>query len=362
MNLKKAAIKKEFLEEISSNEKIIEEKKFRLCRKKYFLIYSQCCVLKEELLEFVLKKFPVENYLISQEFHADGNQHLHVYLSFKKKYNVRNTRVFDYVNSSGKVFHPNIEAVKSSVATLKYLTKFDKNFVTNLEVDENGNTLSLSQQLKEIVEKEGVNKALSFYAKNYPGKVATSFNSVKSNLNAYAKYLNSKREKKSMNFYDANSFVHNSETERIINWWEKNPKTTLILVGKSGYGKTEFAKSLMKSLNPLIVNISESFKQFDKTYHKAIIYDNFNWSKCTRENKMHYLDCCNNYSYKVKNSSVFVPNNDIRKIVCTNTLDGLYSQMALEEDNAIRQRVEVVEITKSLFINLNITNNKLIEN
>ncbi len=38
MNLKKAAIKKEFLEEISSKEKIIEEKKFRLCRKKYFLI------------------------------------------------------------------------------------------------------------------------------------------------------------------------------------------------------------------------------------------------------------------------------------------------------------------------------------
>ncbi|MEY4459867.1 MAG: Alternanthera yellow vein virus, partial [Bacteroidota bacterium] len=92
MILKKLAVKKEFLEEISTNETKVEGKPFRLCRKKYFLTYSQCGVLKEQLCDFLLNKFPVENYIISQELHADGNQHLHVYLSFKKKYNVRNPR------------------------------------------------------------------------------------------------------------------------------------------------------------------------------------------------------------------------------------------------------------------------------
>jgi hypothetical protein len=261
------------------------------------------------------------------------------------------------VDSSGKVFHPNITAVKSSVATLKYITKFDKKFLTNLEVDKNGNTLSLNERLKEIVDKEGITSALDFFTENYPGKVATSFNSIKSNLNAYSKYLNSKREEKFVRFYDVNSFVRNSETERILNWWEKNPKTTLVLVGDSGYGKTQFARALTKDYNPLIVNSADSFMEFDRTYHKAIIYDDFKWSKYDREDKIHYLDCCVSYSYNVKNSSIFVPNDLIRKIVCTNTLDGLYSPMALREDEPIRRRLEVVEVTKPLFIQVNVTNN-----
>jgi hypothetical protein len=193
MNLKKLAVKKELSEEISTNEPKAEGKGFRLCRKKYFLTYSQCGVSREHMLDFLLNKFPVENYVISQEFHEDGNQHLHVYLSFKKQYNVRNPRVFDYVDSSGKVFHPNIEAVKSSVATLKYVTKFDKDFVTNLEMDDNGNMLTMSEKLKELVEKKSVNDALDFFIENYPDKFLTSFTSVKTTLTNYAKYLESKK-------------------------------------------------------------------------------------------------------------------------------------------------------------------------
>jgi Geminivirus Rep catalytic domain len=85
-HFKRLVVKKEVSEEIIVNEMKVEDKPFRLCRKKYFLTFSQCDVCRKHMVYFLLNKFPVENYLVCQEFHADGNQHLHVYFNFKKKY------------------------------------------------------------------------------------------------------------------------------------------------------------------------------------------------------------------------------------------------------------------------------------
>lgn len=94
-------------------------KSFRFTAKKVFLTYAQCDAEKQDVLDHVSSKHKdIDQYIIGQEKHADGNPHLHAYFSFKSKINIKNPRHFDV-----KGFHPKIESVRAPSAAIKYCQK-----------------------------------------------------------------------------------------------------------------------------------------------------------------------------------------------------------------------------------------------
>lgn len=83
------------------------EKKLRLNRKTFFLTYPQCSLDPECVLDWMLKKGG-EQIVVGREKHQDGNLHLHVFVQFEKKKNLKRADYFDI-----KGFHPNIGQDKS---------------------------------------------------------------------------------------------------------------------------------------------------------------------------------------------------------------------------------------------------------
>ncbi|PVV00505.1 hypothetical protein BB560_005111, partial [Smittium megazygosporum] len=71
-----------------------------------------------------------------------------------------------------------------------------------------------------------------------------------------------------------------------IYYWDRF-STCLWLCGKSGTGKTSFAKSLFK--NPIVVRLLEDLKKLS-LLHDGIIFDDMNFAEADREDQIHLLD------------------------------------------------------------------------
>lgn len=104
-------------------------KPFRLNCKQFFLTYPQCNINKEDLLEKMINKQFIEQYVISREKHEDGNFHLHAYIKYNYKLNITNPDHFDIDG-----FHPNIQAVKDTRACIAYIKK-DGDFIESVKLD-----------------------------------------------------------------------------------------------------------------------------------------------------------------------------------------------------------------------------------
>lgn len=98
---------------------------FRIASKQLFLTYSQANnIFKERLLEFFLSKGCLESYVIGEEIHEDGGEHYHCYLKYKRKIETTNERYFDYMGN-----HPNFQRMGSrkedAVSVAAYCMKED---------------------------------------------------------------------------------------------------------------------------------------------------------------------------------------------------------------------------------------------
>jgi len=109
--------------------------------KNWFLTYPQCSVKKEQAQANLWLPHPQKNQkketitvqwtpetflfvIIAEETHADGSPHLHLLLSFKSKFLVRDLNIFDFI--VGK--HGNYGTVRDLPATIKYARK-DGNYL-----------------------------------------------------------------------------------------------------------------------------------------------------------------------------------------------------------------------------------------
>lgn len=101
------------------------EKQFRLKSKGFFLTWPQCPVSKQVCAEMLVSKGQIAKGLIGQETHADGNKHLHAYVKYTTEKNTVNPKYFD-LEHDGKVYHGNYQTAKSAIASIKYISKEDK--------------------------------------------------------------------------------------------------------------------------------------------------------------------------------------------------------------------------------------------
>jgi len=81
----------------------MSQQRFRLQARYVLLTYAQCGDLDPWVVHDVITSFPAE-CLIGRETHADGGTHLHAFVDFGRKVDIRDPRRFDVEG-----FHPNIQ-------------------------------------------------------------------------------------------------------------------------------------------------------------------------------------------------------------------------------------------------------------
>ena len=95
--------------------------------KGWFCTWPQCKITKEEALE-MLMPLGVDEYVIAEELHADGQPHLHAFIKLLKRKRW-SAAMFDLGE-----YHGNYQPAKSWRAVQAYCKK-DGNYITNIDLD-----------------------------------------------------------------------------------------------------------------------------------------------------------------------------------------------------------------------------------
>ncbi len=111
--------------------------KFRLNRKDVFLTYSQ---IKPSMdpkwflnrLKGLELGAEIDEYCIAREPHKKGGHHVHIYIKFEEKVDIKNANAFDLYYYM-KAYHPNVTGPKYKDRVLNYITK-GKEFIKNFDV------------------------------------------------------------------------------------------------------------------------------------------------------------------------------------------------------------------------------------
>lgn len=101
---------------------IKREGEFRLNAIHCFLTFPRFSCNPQDLWNFINSKYEIKKSLIATETHEDGQLHMHAYVNFKKKIDIRKWDIFDF-----KGHHCNIQRARKPIACIKYLNKEDLN-------------------------------------------------------------------------------------------------------------------------------------------------------------------------------------------------------------------------------------------
>lgn len=312
-----------------SNE---QKKPFRFSATQVGLTYSQVgdAIPSRQSLLGSLQSIDdcICEYLIASENHADGGQHYHVYLRFAVKRNIKNPRHWD-INGC----HPNIRRILSAASWLRYCRKEDHSPLESQNLP--GKQRSYID-LALAGDRDGAEREFrAAHSKDY----LLNFDRVRENIAR----LGTKAETLE---FDLASYP---EAVSIQASWIA--KTTLILSGKTGTGKTGLARALGMDYCPAgicFVRHRDALKQYKPD--QCIVFDDFHFDGWVREEVLHLLDCNNEGQINVKHSMVRIPPGTPRILTTNRSFDELF---AFGGADAVRRRVSWYDCPNQLFaINL----------
>lgn len=185
--------------------------------KGWFLTYPQCTVSKEDALEF-FKTLNIEEAVVCEEKHEDGNPHVHAYIKLEHGIDVKKAPTYFDLNE----FHGNYQAARSWRACQEYVKK-DGNFITfNLDIES-------AQQKRAKRNREIIDKPIDEL--------------IESGIIAMNQVPNIKRAKLIYEESKHNKFEVDPTQQRGI--WIYGPPG----VGKSYKARTEYPDLFIKSQN-----------------------------------------------------------------------------------------------------------------
>lgn len=298
---------------------------FRLQSKKLFLTYSQCVGEKEDLLNFLHTKLKILEYIVAKENHKDGGTHFHVYLALEKRCNITNPGYLDWEPEGIEaiLYHPKIEACKSSFKVQQYCKK-DGDYITNMK-------FNIFQCAKELAKTGKWKEALIYVLEKAPQEIKY-LEKWEHNFKAVAKLFTQKTQK---TLYNKEDFVNCQHIKH-------RPGRCMVISGKSGWGKTQYAKTLFN--NPLIVRHIDKLKRFNEIEHDGIIFDDMDFSHYPRVSCIHLLDTEEDTDINVKCSMITIPAGT-RRVFTTNSEGiNIFSSSCL----AIRRRLNIYTLQQSL--------------
>jgi hypothetical protein len=270
-------------------------------------------------------------------------RHYHIYLEMDRKFRVRDPRFFDLNGVHGQY-----ESCRSKKDAEQYAKK-DGDFI-----EYSVSFLRDKPSCSEIVQ-----HMLNFI-RSHKGNVRDlALQCIKGfNDSQEAVFIINRRSIENAVFsalklrnYDRlmtikSNFKVNEEAQRVLDWLQnyKN-KRTLVLIGPTGIGKTEFAKSLFS--NPLLVRHKDQLKNIQLSTD-GIIFDDMSFKDITTEEAIHILDVENSTSVDVKHSSVELYAG-LPRIITTNKEQ--HEILPKDPHRALERRIFCVVFVNKLFNN-----------
>lgn len=298
-------------------EPVVIPPAFRLSGRAVFLTYTKVPedLSKEDLLAKLRLKcapYSIEEYSIGRETHADGTWHMHAYLKFDRKANFRGSARLDLEG----LIHGNYKPGKA--VHIKYSQK-DGDFITNCA--------SAGSYIGKA--KNGdFDGAIADFEAAHPMQYILNLPKVKSNLRLLGSPI--------LGHHPYYGPWPEDLTSGTAGWTPKT--TTLILLGPSGIGKTQWA--LAQFVSPLLISHSDGLKAL-RPEHDAVIFDDMSFNHWPRTSAIHLVDLECDRQINVKFGCVTLPARLPRILTSNSEWEAL---MPSDEAGAIKRRCKIVRL------------------
>lgn len=247
---------------------------FRLTGGTIFLTYPKCGLTKERALELLQEKVASKErtlieYLVAQEKHKDGSDHLHAYLKMDQGWNNKDQNFWDLENH-----HGNYQGCRSSAAVKKYCLK-------------EGNWLGSEGVLDQIQGPWG--KALALARE---GKKQEALTLLEEGGEKTARDSILYRETLTRSLGGLAPILELPCARGLENYpdlfhWQQN-RFTLILFGETNRGKTSLAASLLP--RALLTRHLDPLAAYSEGRHSGIILDDMSFHHLHDEAQIALLD------------------------------------------------------------------------
>lgn len=217
----------------------------------------------------------------------DGNLHLHAYVKYVDEISSRSPSFFD-ITYDNNVYHGKYEPAKSAIASIKYISKDDKQPLELGDMDYQQEIVAKESKKRVLGKRLKTGESLIDLIDEFP-EILCEYNKWKSNVENY--FLDKARAKT-----DCTGFIPNnwalllpitSDKKKHFWFWSSEPN----------HGKTKFLKSIDSSFRASWYNKSETFQSIHKD-SQFVLIDEFTTAdiKVTTLNSM----CDGTYQYPVK--------------------------------------------------------------
>lgn len=236
----------------------------------------------------------------------------------------------------------NIQVTKDPLASIKYCTKPEKRFPHDGDLFMMGDVPTFDRT---------ANKQLNnLFAE------ALALGSFK----AAMRYIEEQdlttyiyQYKKIFNFFE-NKFANGDKTpyaeeDFLRPFYTFPPDKTLVFVGPTGFGKTQFA--LSHFLHPLRVTNKQDWNRFREGITDGIVLDDIHFSDWKPNTILHTVDVENSVTQDVKYGAVRIPAG-IPRIICINSESELFpANIDPDKKEAIERRLSIIKISSPLYNN-----------
>lgn len=206
---------------------------------------------------------------IARETHESGEPHVHAVVQFKRRFQSKTPRIFDY---EGR--HPNIQSVRDVRRSLEYVTKEG-------EYTDFGSVPTFDKK-RTVAE-------LRDLAAGDEGEY------LQACAEAKLQYCYAKRFRELV-WRDKTSCIPADYTgdplweTPLLALYEPESGKSTVLVGPAGCGKSAWAKR-MAAKPALFVTHIDTLREFDSTYHQSIIFDDMAFKHLPLQAQIHLVDC-----------------------------------------------------------------------
>lgn len=236
-----------------------------------FLTYPHSAFDHQTLFTFLNSVCTLEWARIATEAHEDGEPHVHVVGQFKRRYQTRNERAFDYEQR-----HPNIQKTRNVRNAIKYLEK-DGQF-------SDFGTLPVAASKRSASEVYEAARAMGDTAEFWILAADSGVNFM------YAKKLLdlSQSEKSDDTIGPDWTADLSRECFELMCSLPHETKSTVV-IGPTGCGKTSWACRVAEK-PALWVRHVDVLLSFKKGFHKSIIFDDLDFAHIPRHSQIFLTD------------------------------------------------------------------------
>lgn len=321
---------------------------FRLSGVHLYLTYARFSSDREEILKQLQKKLKIEQYAIGTDHHRDGGEHVHIYLHLRQRCDIKNPRRLDLLDKEGMVVHGHYSVCRSITKVLKYIASIpEENLLTNIGLLKN--TGEKKKKWREILDsviknEKTVKETLLDIGELSPQMLLRNSNSLEKSILNIKEILKENEKAR----YSVSDFREIKKCEEYFEEYTK--KKTLVLIGGTGIGKTEYCKSMLEKLpgkgGILRVTEKQDLKKLAHGDFKGIILDDLPVDEFQGEKALHLFDIENSGSQRILYRGMSIPVGMPRVFISNRPLKDLFEKTSKEHFAGIKRRVIEVKLGK----------------